>query len=168
MTFLLHLRLLSMQREDQIELTAPSSPKKIHDEAKDMFKTFITCESWCCCCCCCSSWWWWCYWAMCFCMWMSERKNNTNEQNDERKRQSAYWCYYALQWFHLSLVRSFVCSFVCWWPHWLFCAVYRMDSHIYVKNTHLILLLTVLPHPYLGFFLFSCSRHIDVLHLSTI
>lgn len=87
MTFLLHLRLLSMQREDQIELTT-SSPKKAHYETKDMFKTFITCESCCCCCwfCCCCSWWWWCYWTMCFCMWKSEMMRAKKASNKPTKR----------------------------------------------------------------------------------
>lgn len=87
--------------------------------------------------------------------WWERKKQATNQQNDERKRQSAYWCYYALQWFHLSLVCSFVLSVrLSVDGHIDFFVRFPSNGlpHIYVKNTSFYCLPCSLIHSSVSFY----------------
>lgn len=144
MTFLLHLRLLSMQREDQIQL-ATSSQK--HYQTKDMFKTFITCETWCYCCCC----FWWCYWTICLYMWDpgKKRREKKNKQNDERKKTKCILvllCASVISSVSRSLVRSFIRLSVDGHIHF-FVRFIQWNFHIRKKT----------PHRFLFFFHFAAQ-----------
>lgn len=156
MTFLLHLRLLSMQHEDQTQLAhKPAVVSKtlwnwrhvrnIHYVWELLLVLLLNVDDddvigrYAC---------------VVYVRVRKDEKRKRNNQNDERKRQSAYWCYYALQWFHLyiSFVRSFVCSvdghidfFVCGFIQWIF--------HIRTKK-HLILLLLPCTLIYVSVFFF--------------
>lgn len=80
--------------------------------AKDMFRTFITCESCCFCC------WWWCYWTI----WTNARKKakkTKSPQNKTMKERDKVHIGVIMR-FSDFICLSVVRTFVRWWLRWGF------------------------------------------------
>lgn len=129
-----------MQHEHHSALplsSSPVTPKKSTIAAKDMFRTFITCESCCFCC------WWWCYWTI----WTNGRKKakkTKSPQNKTMKERDKVHIGVIMR-FSDFICLSVVRTFVRWWLYvevfFVSCAVYPMVfSHTQQreKNQHLI------------------------------